>query len=62
MKRNIEKQQLVHQWMTEKVKTCTEPSILSRLAAANFHISTDPKWLDQMASEVVESYYAMERS
>lgn len=56
MKRNIEKQQLVHQWMIKKVKTCSEQTKLVRLASVNFCIYSDPKWLDDMAREVIEMY------
>ena len=63
MKRNLEKQQLVRQWMIEKSKTCTEATLLARLAGTNFHIYTNPKWLDEMAVEVIESQNAcMERN
>ena len=62
MKCNLEKQQLVRQWMIEKSKTCSESTLLARLAATSFHIYTNPKWLDEMAVEIVESQNAMERS
>lgn len=61
MKRNMEKQQLVYQWMCLKSKTCSEPTVLARMAAASFHIYHQPKWLDEMAQHILESSNGVEQ-
>lgn len=53
-RRNEELRERMKDWMREKSRTCQEPIILANLAAAWFKLYCNPKWVDDMAREVIE--------